>query len=259
MTHDAPRHRSGEPSPRELPIGLPVLRGNGITCRVRSWPGRPNIAQLVLYHQSSLPSITDLDRWSTQLSGLGFDRVRTTAMTETSGIRMEAAGFRSVQELVLLQFDDPRRIPIHHSTVRRLDASGHREAAAVDAAAFDEEWALDERSIADVRAATPRHRARMSLEPGRTEPMVAYAVSGRDARQGFLQRLAVRPDAQRRGLGRALVLDSLRWAARWRVDRVLVNTHTTNVAALSLYEGLGFRRLPERLYVFERSLEWSDR
>jgi ribosomal protein S18 acetylase RimI-like enzyme len=86
---------------------------------------------------------------------------------------------------------------------------------------------------------------------------MAYAVSGRDARQGFLQRLAVHPRAQRQGYGRALVLDSLRWAARWRVDRVLVNTHTTNQPALDLYEGVGFHRLHERLHVFERSLAWS--
>jgi ribosomal protein S18 acetylase RimI-like enzyme len=89
--------------------------------------------------------------------------------------------------------------------------------------------------------------------------ILGYAISGRDARQSFLQRLAVHPAAQRQGLGRALVLDSLRWASRWRVDRVLVNTHTTNVAALELYEGLGFQRLREQLHVFERSLAWSAR
>jgi ribosomal protein S18 acetylase RimI-like enzyme len=51
-----------------------------------------------------------------------------------------------------------------------------------------------------------------------------------------------------------LVDDCLRWLARWRVDRVLVNTPTDNHVALRLYETAGFRRLSERLRVFERDL-----
>jgi ribosomal protein S18 acetylase RimI-like enzyme len=237
--------------------GRTVLRGEGVSCRVRTWPGNPHIAQLVLYQQAILPSIADLERWSTQLAGLGFDRVRTSAMSSASGVRMEAAGFHSVQELVLLQYDQPRRIPSASAAVRPLDEMRHDAAAAVDTAAFGDEWALDSAAILDVRHATPAHRARAVFSRDDGRALMAYAVSGRDARQGFLQRLAVHPRAQRQGYGRALVLDSLRWAARWRVDRVLVNTHTTNQPALDLYEGVGFHRLHERLHVFERSLAWS--
>lgn len=81
-----------------------------------------------------------------------------------------------------------------------------------------------------------------------------YAITGRDARQGFLQRLAVHPSVQGRGAGRHLVADSLHWLARWRVQRVLVNTPTGNDRALALYLAMGFHRLPERLRVYERSL-----
>ena len=84
--------------------------------------------------------------------------------------------------------------------------------------------------------------------------MSAYALSGRDAKQGFLQRLAVDPSHQRAGLGRALVLDSLQWLARWRVQRVLVNTPTDNYPALALYEQLGFHRLGVHLRVYERDV-----
>jgi ribosomal-protein-alanine N-acetyltransferase len=84
---------------------------------------------------------------------------------------------------------------------------------------------------------------------------VGYALSGRDARQVFLQRLAVRPEVQRRGIARALVDDCLAWAARWHAERVLVNTHVGNDAALALYANAGFHRLAERLHVFERVFE----
>ncbi len=106
--------------------------------------------------------------------------------------------------------------------------------------------------MADVRCATPRHRARLAGDAD--AHLAAYAITGRDAGQGFLQRLAVDPAHQRRGLGRALVLDSLQWLGRWRVRRVLVNTPTDNEAALSLYEQVGFHRLPELLGVYERVL-----
>jgi len=64
----------------------------------------------------------------------------------------------------------------------------------------------------------------------------------------------VAPEAQRTGIGRALVLDSLRWLAFWRVRRVLVNTAVDNHAALALYDDVGFAALDERLRVFERAL-----
>ena len=69
-----------------------------------------------------------------------------------------------------------------------------------------------------------------------------------------MQRLSVSPARQRQGLGRALVLDSLEWMTRWRVQRVLVNTALDNHAALTLYQGLGFRRIGDRLRVYERML-----
>jgi ribosomal protein S18 acetylase RimI-like enzyme len=248
MTHDAPRHvQRFAPPIGQLPLGL---RADGITCRVRAWPGRDDIAQLVFHQQARLPTAGELDRWCHTLADAGFGAVRTTAVAGAAAPRFDAAGFDSVQELVLLQFDEPRRVPPPTAPIRRLSPAQHTLAADLDRAAFGDDWALDAAAIADVCVATPRFRARTIGGL----PMTAYAISGRDARQGFLQRLAVSPEAQRAGLGRSLVFDSLRWAARWRVDRVLVNTHTANRAALALYEGVGFHRLAERLHVFERSL-----
>ena len=44
--------------------------------------------------------------------------------------------------------------------------------------------------------------------------VVAYAITGRAGDIGYLQRLAVDPDHHHRGIGSALVLDSLGWARR---------------------------------------------
>ena len=240
-----------------------VLHGNGVSCRVQHWSFQPQTAQLVLYHQQRLPTLADLLRWSERLAELGYTTVRTTALAVPAGLRAETAGFHVIQELVLLENTDPRytvnsrtardlttqAITTRAITTQRLAASQYRAASDIDVAAFTEHWGLEPRAIADVCAATPRFRAR-----GAGTPLGAYALSGRDSKQGFLQRLAVAPSQQRAGLGRALVLDSLHWMARWRVQRVLVNTPTDNFPALALYEQLGFRRMGQRLRVYERDL-----
>ena len=130
----------------------------------------------------------------------------------------------------------------------RLDVGAFEAASVVDRSAFATPWALDATAIADVCRATHRHRARSVVDDGR---IVAFAISGRDSGLGFLQRLAVDPAHQRAGLGQRLVLDSLRWAARWRCHRVLVNTHVENEAALTLYARTGFVHLDEQLVVLE--------
>jgi len=237
------------PPPAPQPL---LLRGTGVTCRVQHWSFQPTTAQLILYHHTRLPSTADLQRWSQQLRELGYTSVRTTALQTSPGLRAEAAGFHVLQELVLLEHLAPREGAAAAGPCapsRRMLLAEHADASAVDLLAFGQGWALEPGAVADVCQATPRHRARCI-----GEPVSAYAITGRDGKQGFLQRLAVAPDAQRHGFGRALVQDSLQWLARWRVQRVLVNTAVDNDAALALYERLGFRRLSERLRVYERSL-----
>ena len=78
-----------------------------------------------------------------------------------------------------------------------------------------------------------------------------FAITGAAAGHGYLQRLAVAPDHQGQGHGRALVLDSLRWMRARRLGHGLVNTAVDNERALGLYESVGFQRLPDRLVVMQ--------
>ncbi|MBI4884997.1 MAG: GNAT family N-acetyltransferase [Actinobacteria bacterium] len=202
-----------------------------------------------------MPSLADVRDWTNRIGDLGYTAVRTNALTAGVGRQMESAGYVVLQDLVLLEHTTPRNIRSHEAsaaaprTTHSLDSNQLTAASAVDLAAFGTQWGLSATAIADACKATPRYRLR-----GIGEPLAGYAVSGRDGSQGFLQRLSVAPDHQRRGLGRALVVDSLVWMARWRVQRVLVNTALDNDAALSLYQGLGFRRVGDHLRVYERAL-----
>ncbi|MET0738955.1 MAG: GNAT family N-acetyltransferase, partial [Acidimicrobiales bacterium] len=79
--------------------------------------------------------------------------------------------------------------------------------------------------------------------------VVGYAVAGRAASRGYIQRVAVHPDHDGHGLGRELVTDALHWLHRRGARRAVVNTQEGNVTALHLYEALGFRPEPVGLDV----------
>ena len=71
--------------------------------------------------------------------------------------------------------------------------------------------------------------------------MAGYQLSTASALGAHLARLAVRPELQGRGYGRALVEDLLHKLGRQGFDRVSVNTQADNTPSLRLYRRLGFR------------------
>ena len=68
---------------------------------------------------------------------------------------------------------------------------------------------------------------------------------GRDA---FLTEIYVRPDRRRRGLGRALLMAVLQTAKDEGAGAVHLGAYPDNEAALALYRGAGFTRIPRDFY-----------
>jgi ribosomal protein S18 acetylase RimI-like enzyme len=208
------------------------------------------MALVVVPDGASVPRAEQFHVWSRTLAGRGFTSIRTGALAERQAVHAERAGLACVQELALLQLTTPRARARPHHRVRRLRHAQLGAAAGTDRAAFGDEWWLDESMLVDVGHATPVHRSRrVQLRPGRD--VDAFLISGRAGRVGYIQRLAVRPEAQRHGLATDLMLDALGWMHRLHVTRAFVNTHVGNEAALRLYRGLGFVELAERLRVYE--------
>jgi [ribosomal protein S18]-alanine N-acetyltransferase len=81
------------------------------------------------------------------------------------------------------------------------------------------------------------------------------AIVGDEPRpdEAWVQNLAVRRDAQRRGLGRLLLDDLLAEAARHRVRKVLLEVAVDNEPAQKLYATAGFEPLAVRRGYYQPS------
>jgi GNAT superfamily N-acetyltransferase len=244
--------------------------------RATPWRGRCDVAHLVLGDRVPTdPAV--IDGCLHALHRSGYRAVVTSAVAPADALPFIDAGFDVRERLHLLEHDldglPPRGVEPRSRRAWRTDREG---VLALDDLAFDHFWRLGESGLREALHATPSVRFRIGdwrharLSPGET-PLaastngggdangtatgpVAYAITGRAGRQGYLQRVAVHPDGRRNGWGRALVLDSLRWLRRHDTRRALVNTQWTNDAALALYLSCGFRQLPVGLCVLDRTL-----
>ncbi|HEX2062867.1 MAG TPA: GNAT family N-acetyltransferase [Acidimicrobiales bacterium] len=230
-----------------------VIRWGPERARTGPWRGDRRVAHLTPLGDAPAPSVAFVRRAVEQLAERGFEEVVTPALSSTEQPGFLAAGFEVRERLHLLT--RPLSGPLPRVPRGTVDKAGGGERAAVvrvDNRAFPPFWWLDGDGLEDAIRATPHNRFRV-VRSG--EGVVAgYAITGRAGRRGYLQRLAVDPDHQRQGLGRALVADGLRWLVRWRADRAVVNTPVGNDAAVALYEGLGFHREPVGLCVLARDL-----
>jgi ribosomal protein S18 acetylase RimI-like enzyme len=230
------------------------VRWRGGWARLGPWRDNADVAHVVVGTAAppTLDAVLDcLDR----LRAAGYDAALTNALGPRDAVAFVDAGFEVRERLHLLERGrgtvapplDPALPP-----TRRARRSDRPAVLAVDDRAFPPFWQMATSGLDDALDATPtaRFRVATATEAG----IVAYAITGRAARNGYLQRIAVDPSARRLGFARALVLDGLRWLDGRGVTRTLVNTQLDNDAAVALYESCGFRRLPAGLCVLGRSL-----
>lgn len=198
-----------------------------------------------------VPSTAFVRRCVGELSARGYSKVVTSALAPAEQDAFLVAGFAVEEQLHLLGHDLARLPAVPRHPLRRGRRRDRGAVLAVDRAAFPSFWRIDAAGLDEAVQATTRARFRVAPGPS---GVVAYAVTGRSGRRGFLQRLAVDPGCQRQGLGRALCVDGLAWLRRWRCERAVVNTQIGNDAAVALYESVGFVHEAERLCVLSLDL-----
>ena len=160
------------------------------------------------------------------------------------------AGLTVIDELTVLHLplDDQRPVTstVRLTTIRPWDMN---RVLALDHAAFPIDWRLDRIALSDAFRATERSRGRYLSGPNGS--IAAYAITGVTGSEGFLQRLAVHPDAQRQGLGTAMINDAIAWCSEIGCEQLLVNTQQSNITALNLYRSMGFIDQPEPMVVLQ--------
>ena len=231
--------------------------------RVGPWRGDHRIAYLAPTpgHPPDPATIRDC------VGGLrrdGYVSVLTSALSPSEQRPFLACGFAVHEHLHLLRHPlDPAAPiqpiqpvgPVEPATTRRGRRRDREAVLAVDHLAFSPFWRFDRAGLDDARDATPVSRFRVATQSG---AVVGYAVTGRAGPISYLQRLAVHPDVQRRGIATMLVNDALRWATRRGARTMLVNTQEQNRPAVALYERLGFLLEAEGLDVLEHDLPDDD-
>jgi len=240
MTGAASRGVASEPE---------TIEQRGERARLARWRADDQVAHLSPTAMRPLsPAFVDccLDR----LRARGFTFVVTSALSEAECEGFLRVGFDVREELELLSHD-LEAIPAVGHRLHRPWRRDRPRVLEVDTIAFDQFWRLHAGGLEDALGATPAVRFRVH---GHRDRLDGYVIGGRGAGTGYVQRLAVHPDARGRGLGRSMVGDVLRWMQRRGTSRALVNTQKTNSAALSLYQACGFRVLPDGLRVLARSL-----
>jgi ribosomal protein S18 acetylase RimI-like enzyme len=238
-------------------VAAEVLEWGWERARTGPWRGNGQVAYLAPLPPAGAPSVDFLHRCLETLQARGFTEVVTSALAPAEQAGFRTLGFEEHERLHLLSHDllDIARPSREAERLLRRGRGGDWPAVlAVDAAAFAPFWRLDASGLSEAIDATPVTRFRVASPARRSPEVLAYSVTGFSGTQGYLQRLAVDPRHRRRGLGRALGLDGLRWLRRKGVSEAVVNTQLGNEPALALYLSLGFRMEPMQLSVLHRRL-----
>ena len=165
---------------------------------------------------------------------------------------LAANGFDEINRVVMMAWhprDNLRQDKIESFNIRPMNLDDLAEVQAIDAAAFGSVWqnSRDSLEIAFRQAAV----ATVVEEDGFS---IAYQISTVTPMGGHLARLAVRPQYQRNGIGKALVRDMLSQFYRRGAQTVSVNTQKDNRASISLYQKAGCRLTGEEYPLYQFSL-----
>jgi ribosomal protein S18 acetylase RimI-like enzyme len=211
--------------------------------RIRRHRGAATAAHVtVTDHVRVTPA--NVKRFCADLAERGVHHIVTSAMDPGEAAPFVDAQFRIKEHLDVFgrALDNLPRAAHVTQRVRNRAA-----AIALDELSFGD-GGLDDDALTDALRATTSTRFRVA---GPADRPYGYAITGVAGWRGYVQRLAVHPEARRQGIGTALLVDGLRWARRRGARTAVVNTSVDNAAARALYESQGFVAFPVGLVVLE--------
>lgn len=162
-------------------------------------------------------------------------------------------GMRVEDEVITLEARlPPRHAPSPARSQISLEAIGDHDVAgvaALDARAFGDPWRYSTVTLGrEIRASSFSRLARLDGQ------IAGYASGVARGRHGHINRIAVDPANQGRGLGRDLLGEMISGLRTLGVDRITLNTQRSNVISQRLYRTAGFRQTGNPLPVYHRPL-----
>ncbi len=217
-----------------------ILRRGWARAHARPWNRSRPDAHLRLVRGSS----RFLSEASETVLSLGAESVISPPLMAGSQEPWRRAGFASYTSLRLLRRPIGPEEPTPHPVRPTVQSEWPPRLVEIDAAAFGPMWKAE---LPALNEALSSASAGTVLGVDEASRLTGYAIVAVSGRIGYLQRIAVHPDSQRRGLGRSLTRSAHNWARRRGAQQLVLNTKPDNRAALTLYESEGFVMLADRL------------
>lgn len=233
-----------------------AYRGHNV--RLTPWPGEDESCLISSKFGQALP-VEDrnfIQYVKVVAKSMEYEKLLWQSASLDSDAMFARTGFELRDQLhILISWDTktpfPRLGSEERISIRRARAMDIERVLEIDHLCFEPFWQLDSQGIEEANLATPRSRYRIAIDTLDSREPIGYAIFGQGNSAGYLQRIAVDPQYQGKGVATALIQDGFQWLRRWRVHKVSVNTQTKNTKALNLYLGLGFKLQREGLSLYQ--------
>ncbi|NIS83155.1 MAG: GNAT family N-acetyltransferase [Anaerolineales bacterium] len=239
----------------EVPFLVASRRGQTVGC-LACPPELPDSAWIRLFATSKDLPASRLwdplwDQAARQASSIGVTHVAVLISVDWFAALLEKSGFEHTNEVVFLQWqrESLPNVDIEKGKIRRMRQGDLAEITAIDQHAFGRIWQY---SLKTMRQAFRKAALATLLEIEGN--IVAYQISTTSYYGAHLARLAVAPEWQGAGFGKALVVDALRKLAIAGNQGMSVNTQLDNERSLHLYRQLGFAQTGARHPIYEIKL-----
>jgi len=185
-----------------------------------------------------------------QISKAGGAKVAAIAIQPWFQELLEASGFENPQQIVMLEW---RGFAGHPSLAREANGIRIRKMMEADLPAVEKTDFASFEPLWQNPLETLRRAYAQALYASVIENeigVIGYQLSTGGGQRAHLARLAVHPQVQGKGAGRALLNDLFTYLTNIGITRLSVNTQSDNQVSLNLYQRMGFVRTGEQYPVY---------
>lgn len=237
-----------------------IIEAHGQHLKVSPWHDSDTIAILTPLTPFQRLNIKAIHRGIEAAEKAGYRTIYSSALMDREISGFLDAGFALKEQLHVLRHSLTETRPkalIEGIKISKPSRSEISDVVEVDKRCFDSFWTMNSEGLREAMEATTRARFRVAIyrEPQGMGTVIGYAITGFGDRKGYLQRLAVDPEFQGRGIAGKLVEDGFEWLRFWRAREEYVNTQVSNERALQFYLHAGFQLLSERLNILQLTFD----